>query len=75
MSFYSALPLAGVRLDGQATGLDIGTEQGWNVYSRYVDIPAGGTAMFELRLAGRVADPEHVVTWTQPMGNPLERFG
>ncbi len=72
----STAPAADRRaLDGQPTGLDIGTEQGWNVYSRYVDIPAGGTATFELRLAGRVADPERVVTWTQPMGNPLERFG
>jgi len=75
VSFYSPLALAGVTLDGEATGLAVGEEQGWNVYSGYVDIPAGGTATFEVQLAGTVARPGEVVTWTQPMAQPLEQLG
>ena len=37
--------------------------------------PPAAPSTFELRLAGTVADPTSVVTWTQPMANPLERFG
>jgi hypothetical protein len=42
------------------------------VYSGYVDIPAGGTVTYELQLAGTVAKPDEVVTWTQPMASDLE---
>ena len=49
--------------------------QGWNVYSRFVDIPPGGTVTFELELAGTVANPDELVTWEQPMASPLEEAG
>ena len=75
MSFYSPLALTGVTLDGEPTGLAVGEEQGWNVYSDYVDIPAGGSATFEVQLAGTVARPDEVVTWVQPMAHPLEQLG
>lgn len=75
VSFYSPLALAGVTLDGQPTGLAVGEELGWNVYSGYVDIPAGGTVAFELQLAGTVANPDELVTWTQPMANALDPLG
>ena len=55
VSFYSPLALTGVTLDGEATGLAVGREEGWNVYSRLVDIPPGGTVTFELQLAGTVS--------------------
>ena len=75
VSFYSPLALTGVTLDGEATGLAVGRESGWNVYSRFVDIPPGGTVTFELELAGTVANPDELVTWEQPMASPLEEAG
>ncbi len=75
VSFYSPLALTGVTLDGAPTGLAVGREAGWNVYSGFVDIPAGATATFELQLAGTVTRPGDLVTWEQPMGSPLEVAG
>ena len=68
VSFYSPLGLTGATLDGEATGLTVGEEEGWNVYSRFVDIPPGGSVTFEVQLAGTVDDPTNVVTWVQPTG-------
>ena len=67
VSAYSALGLSGATLDGTPTGMEVETEVGWNVYSRYVDIPAGGTVTLELSLAGSVIDPQRIVTWQQPL--------
>lgn len=75
VSFYSPLALAAVTLDGVSTGLAVGEERGWNVYSGFVDIASGATVTFELRLAGTVDDPAEIVTWTQPMASPLEPLG
>jgi hypothetical protein len=75
VSFYSPLALRGVTLDGEATGLAVGREVGWNVYSRFVDIPPGTTVTFELELAGTVAKPDELVTWEQPMASPVEQAG
>jgi hypothetical protein len=74
VSFYSPLALTGATLDGQPTGLTVGEERGWNVYSRFVDIPPGATVAFDVRLAGTVTDPSKVVTWLQPMAAPLEEI-
>jgi hypothetical protein len=41
------------------------------VYSGFVDIPPGGTADYELQLAGVVEHPE-IVTWEQPMATPVQ---
>jgi hypothetical protein len=75
VSFYSPLALTGVTLDGDATGLAVGREEGWSVYSRIVDIPPEATVTFELQLAGTVANPDELVTWEQPMASPLEEAG
>jgi hypothetical protein len=75
VSFYSPFALTGVTLDGAPTGLAVGREAGWNVYSRLVDIPAGSTATFEVQFAGTVTRPGELVTWEQPMGSPLEVTG
>jgi Protein of unknown function (DUF4012) len=75
VSFYSPLALSGVTVDGEPTGLAVGREEGWNVYSRFVDIPSESTVTFELELAGTVADPDELVTWEQPMASPLEDAG
>jgi hypothetical protein len=75
VSFYSALGLDRATLDGEATGFATGQEEGWNVYSRFVEIPPGGTVAFELQLRGSVAHPDRIVTWEQPMATPLELPG
>jgi hypothetical protein len=75
VSFYSALGLESATLDGDATELTTGLEEGWNVYSGFVDIPPGGTVAVELHLRGSVAHPDQVVTWEQPMATPLELPG
>jgi hypothetical protein len=75
VSFYSALGLESATLDGAVTGFATGSEADWNVYSRFVDIPPGGTVSFELHLQGAVANPAKVVTWEQPMATPLELPG
>ncbi len=74
VSFYSPLGLTGATLDGEATGLTVGEEEGWNVYSGFVDIPPGESVTFDVQLAGSVADPTNVVTWVQPLESPLEQL-
>ena len=74
VSFYSPLGLTGATLDGEATGLTVGEEEGWNVYARFVDIPPGESVTFDVQLAGSVADPTKVVTWVQPLESALETF-
>ena len=75
VSFYSALGLESATIDGEVTGFATGREEGWNVYSRFVEIPPGGTVAFELHLQGSLANPDKVVTWEQPMATPLELPG
>ena len=75
VSFYSPLGLSDATLDGEPTELSTGWEEGWNVYSQFVDIPPGGTVTFDVELAGTVAEPDDVVTWVQPMASPLEALG
>ena len=52
--------------------VSVGTEQGWNVYSRFIDIPSGQTVTIDVSLARAIEHPDHIVTWVQPMANPLE---
>jgi hypothetical protein len=75
LSVYSPLGLAAATLDDQPLAMSAGTEQGWNVYSRFVDIPPGATVTLEVRLEGVVDDLDRVVTWEQPMASPLEVVG
>lgn len=70
VSFYSALELTSATLDGQPVSLAESTEHGWKVYSGFVELPAGATGHFQLTLRGRVADPDTVVTWVQPLARP-----
>ena len=53
LSVYSPWELTGAELDGEATGMEPGHELGWNVFSRFVDIPPGGEVEVRLRFAGR----------------------
>lgn len=72
VSFYSPLAIDSLTIDGVPTGFAVGTENGWNVYSFYVDLAPGQTRSFEAQLSGKVAKPDKVVTWEQPLANPLQ---
>ena len=68
VTVYSALGLDELSVDGVVTGVEAGTEQGWNTYRFRVDIPSMASVRIEARLSGTVADPAaEVVTFTQPM--------
>jgi hypothetical protein len=71
VTFYSPLALTSVLVDGAPTPVSVGGEHGWNAYSLYVDLASGQTRSFDVQLNGVVADPAQVVTWTQPLVNPL----
>jgi hypothetical protein len=55
VSVYTSLLLDGVTLDGQPTTMESEKELGRNVYSAFLSIPPGATAVLELRLEGQVA--------------------
>ena len=50
LSVYSALGLDSMTVNGERVGVDAGVEQGWNVYSLFVDIASGETVVIEARL-------------------------
>jgi hypothetical protein len=52
LSIYSSLEFHSADLDGIATSLSSGNELGRNVYSSFIDIPAGKTATLSVSLAG-----------------------
>jgi hypothetical protein len=72
LSVYSALGLDRFVVDGERIGVDAGVEQGWNVYSSFVEIPSGETLTIDVDLARVIEHPETVVTWTQPLARPLD---
>jgi hypothetical protein len=72
VSLYSPLGLDALTVDGTEAGVAPGTEAGWKTYRFPVDIPPGGSVTIEATLSGRVAEPERVVTWTQPLANDLQ---
>lgn len=75
VSVYSALPLASATIDGQPIELTTGEEAGWHVASGFVELPAGVRAELTATFAGVVADPDRVVTWTQPLARPPAERG
>ncbi|HEX6420159.1 MAG TPA: DUF4012 domain-containing protein [Acidimicrobiales bacterium] len=54
VSIYSQLDLEGARIGGQPAALQSEVESGRNVYSTFVDIPAGATVEIELDLSGAI---------------------
>jgi uncharacterized protein DUF4012 len=71
VSLYSATPLASLTVDGVPTGVTVGSELGWYVYSLYVELAPGQARAFDVRWAGAVADPGRIVTLTQPLASPI----
>lgn len=73
VSVYSSLPVASATLNGEPIGLVAGTEAGWEVASQFIDIASGETVALEVQFTGRLDRPDaDVVTWTQPLAQPLE---
>jgi hypothetical protein len=72
VTLYSPLGLEQVTVDGAVVGVTPGTEDGWNTYRFSVDVPPGATTAIEATLSGKVADPDQLVTWTQPMADELQ---
>jgi hypothetical protein len=56
LSIYTPLGLSGARVDGRSTTVESDVEQGRSVFSVFVVIPAGGSAIIELDLKGRVEE-------------------
>jgi len=74
VSFYTPLLLTGATQDGAVVETSPGREANWNVYSRFVDIPPGGTVTLEYQVGGRLDRPDELVTWTQPLVLPLQEL-
>jgi hypothetical protein len=71
-SFYTPHRLAGARIDGQQAGMEFQRELGWAVYSRFLEIPAGGTVTVELDLTGTLSSGAEypLAIGYQPLVNP-----
>jgi hypothetical protein len=71
-SFYTPHRLKEAKIDGQVAGLEYQRELGYSVYSRFIEIPAGGTVVVDLELSGRLASngTYRLVVSPQPMVNP-----
>ena len=72
VSVYSPWELTAAELDGEATGMEPDRELGWNVFSRYVDIPPGGEVELRLGFAGEVPrdEPYALTLRSQPLTYP-----
>ena len=72
LSVYSPWELTGAEVDGEATGMEPEHELGWNVFSRFVDIPPGGEVEVQLRFAGALPtnSPYTLTVRSQPLTYP-----
>lgn len=71
-SFYTPHHLREARLDGERIGLEFQRELGWAVYSRFLEIPPGGSVQIELDLEGLLdtGAEYRLVVGPQPLVNP-----
>ena len=70
LSIYTPWQLTGARVDGGATAFESERELDRNVYSAFVDIPAGSTAVVELDLSGELREPYRLTVLRQPSAAP-----
>ncbi|CAN5449172.1 hypothetical protein BH10ACT2_BH10ACT2_21060 [soil metagenome] len=56
LSVYTALPMVGTTIDGEPTGMQTSSVFGWNVATRFVDVPPGATVVVTLSLDGVIGD-------------------
>jgi hypothetical protein len=69
LSYYTPLNLTSSSLDGVAAGINSQGELGANVYSQFVTLPPGGSAVMVLHLEGAVASGSSYRL--QVLGQPL----
>lgn len=68
LSVYTALPMVDVEVDGVDDGMQTERVFGWNVASRFVEIPPGQTVSVTLMLDGQLVDGDApLVTAVQPL--------
>jgi hypothetical protein len=74
LSLYSPLSVGSAEVDGAPLPVEAQVELGVNVYSQYVDVPAGGTTTVTFRLGGGIDVSEgYRFTFAgQPTINPDE---
>jgi hypothetical protein len=72
LSLYSPLFFTAARVNGQPLALESEIEQGRNVYSAYVTVPAGGSSTVEIDLTGEidVSDGYRLDVFHQPFLAP-----
>jgi hypothetical protein len=71
LSVYTALPMSAVEIDGEPSGMQTASVFGWNVASKFIDIPPGATVTVVLTVTGTLADPTApLVRRTQPLTVP-----
>lgn len=72
LSVFTPLGLERATVDGVEVGVDFGTERGYNVYGRYLEVPPGGSTTLELQLRGSIPDMDgyELVVPAQSMVNP-----
>jgi hypothetical protein len=69
---YSPWELKNAEVDGEATGMQPEHELGWNVFSRFVDIPPGGEVEVRLQFLGALPTnaPYTLTVRSQPLTYP-----
>jgi hypothetical protein len=71
LSVYTPLFLDAARIDGRPVAMEPGLEFERNVYSRFVEIPAGGTVLVELDVSGTIESNDYVLDlYQQPLVHP-----
>jgi hypothetical protein len=72
LSVYSPWEFTLAEVDGTQTGMEVEQERGWNVYSRFVDIPPGGEVVLRLGFAGELepGTPYELTLRPQPLSYP-----
>lgn len=72
LSVFTPLGLERATVDGVEVGVDAGSERGYNIYGRYLEVPPGESMVFELHLRGTIEgmDDYRLVVPAQAMVNP-----
>ena len=71
LSVYSRLGYTNATIDGKEVDLEAEGELGWNVYSKFIDIPAGQSVTVVITLAGTVQPGRYALIY-RPQALPLD---
>jgi hypothetical protein len=74
MTVFTGLQVTEYTVNGEPGEFSIGTEQGYNAASTYLQMPAGGSVTIEMSLSGTIEDdvPYRLVVSNPPLVQPLE---